>query len=384
MKKLFFILVSVLAISCSDQLECEIQNLELHNLKGNIKEVYSVTFDVINEYSDIDYIHIPYKEAEEASYYQYDENGLCTSIIEYSIPWENCKKNSYLVYCENGRLLEFVKWNVDNDKYDDKICHYEYSYTNDGRLIDTYDRLYDWLLNKKSKSMSSDEMKKDLSGYIFVKTINDTIAALKFSKDKGLTDFVHYAVVEGKKYEFAYSVNCNVKRKCHLDKGKVKKNEYENGTTETFYYSENIMTEVHVTNKEGTSDYEYINGYPQKGKKYDTGKNLVTTIDYSHSGNIRGKGILKWVVTDQSGKKKKYENYFENGKSVKQVVENDSTTITDLKYNENGDLVSINSKNYVETRKYQYDEKGNWVICYIFDKEEKLISVIQRVIVYGD
>ena len=55
-----------------------------------------------------------------------------------------------------------------------------------------------------------------------------------------------------------------------------------------------------------------------------------------------------------------------------------------LKYNESSDLVSVTSENYSETRKYQYDEKGNWVVCFIYDSEHKLKSVIQKVIIYGN
>ena len=162
------------------------------------------------------------------------------------------------------------------------------------------------------------------------------------------------------------------------------KNEYDNGITETFEYSGNLMTGGHQSSKKGYIDYEYVNGYLDKAKEYDTGKNLVTSTDYSYSGNIRKNGSVKWVTTEQSGKETTNEVFFENGKNVKQVMKSDSTEVTILKYNESGDLVSVKSENYSETRKYQYDEIGNWVVCFIYDSEHKLNSVIQRVIIYGN
>ena len=389
MKQLFFLLFTVWMVSCSDQLECEIHNLQFHNLKGNVKEVYSVQFSVreLKDYAtvfDDDFRNIPYEEALYAEYYHYDENGLCTNMVEYSIPYDKCKKNIYLVIGENGKTIEFVKWNVDNDKIDDKICHFEYLYNNDGQLIDTYDRLYDWVLSKSSKKISYDEMNKNLDDYIFVKSLGDTISALKFSKEKGLTDFIHYNVVDNKKYIFAYCVRCDVNKRCYLDEGKVVKNEYNDGMIETFDYSGNLLEKSCQQFKEGTRVFEYNNGYLEKGYEYDTGNNIVMTLDYSHSGNIRKNGNLKCVSTDQTGKQTIYEYYFENGKNVRQVVEDDSTVVTDYKYNESGDLVYVKNKDYTETRKYQYDEKGNWVICFITNTKGELSSVIQRVIIYNE
>ena len=381
-----FALFSLLVISCSEQPDYEIQDLKSHNLKGNVKEIYCAVFYAFEQFYDDDFDnkYIPHYEVFNASYNQYDKNGVCTNITEYIIPQDSCKISSYLVTGKNGNIMEFAKWRVDTDVFHDKICHYTYYYNDNGKLVDTRDKMYDWLLHKNSSPVSENDMKLNLDGYYYILTQGDTLAALNFSKEKGLTNYVHFCMIDGKKYTISHVAKSDVYRKCELKDGKILKNEWKDGILETFEYDGNIIVKAQQKSKDGYSNLEYENGRLKKILKYDTGNNLVLTTEYSYSGNIKKNGTIKYVEIEQNGDKTTHECYFENGRQVKQIDKKDSTIITEFKYNENGDLVYTKTDKEALTRKYKYDDKGNWIYCVIYNEKDEPSYVIERFFIYYD
>lgn len=380
MKKIFFLIgITVGLASCSDSnLDCVVEGYESCNLKGNVEEVISVTYWASAE-KDCEPVRC--SNAWKAGYWKFDENGHCTKVVEWEIPYENCKESSYVVWNADGKPLEYIHW--DMDRLSTKISHLKYTYNFDGVLTDTHDEMYDWLLSRRSKPVSVADMKNDLTGYQYAVSLGDTIGAIKFNESTGVSEFIHYAHWDGNKYELKYAVKCVESRNTVYEDGKAIKSTFKDGDTESVEYDGMQIAKVEYKNKQGFTITEFENGYATVAKAYDSGNNVVSTTEFSYSGNIRENGSYKSITKDQSGKESTAEFFYKNGKVIKEIMHRDSTMTTNITYNDNGDLLCVDSGNdSKEYRKYEYDAKGNWVVCRTFDAKDEPLTVIKRIIKY--
>lgn len=378
-KILYSFLIAACFTSCSDsKLDCVIEGYESCNLKGDVEEVISVTYWASPEKGCEP---VRCSNAWKAEYWKFNENGHCTKAIEWEIPYENCKESSYVVWNADGNPMEYIHW--DMDRLSSKISHLKYTYNFNGVLTDTHDEMYDWLLKRRSKPVSTSEMKNDMSGYQYVVSLGDTIGAIKFSEDKGVSEFIHFAKWDGNKYELKYAVKCVESRMSIYDDGKAIKTTYKDGETETIEYDGSQITKVEYNSKQGVTITEFENGYAKAAKAYDSGNNVVSTTEFSFSGNIRENGSYKSTTKDQSGKTSTSEFFYKNGQVVKEIMHRDTTITTNITYNENGDLLCVDSgKDNKEYRKYEYDDNGNWVVCRTFDAKDEPLTVTKRIIKY--
>lgn len=380
MKRSFCSLVIVAGlVSCSDsKLDCVVEGYESCNLKGDVEEVVSVTYWASAER---DCEPIECSNAWNAGYWQFDANGHCIKAIEWEIPYENCKESNFVAWNAEGNPLEYIHW--DMDRLSTKISHFKYTYNFNGILTDTHDEMYNWLLNRKSKPVSIEEMKNDMTGYQYVISLGDTIGAVKFSEDAGVSEFIHFAYKNGNKYELKYFVKCVEARRTTYKDGKATKTTYKDGSIKTVEYDGMQITKEEVKSKRGTTITEFENGYATIARTYDTGNNVISTTEYSFHGNIRRDGSYKATTKDQSGKVSTGEFFYEDGMVVKEVFYRDSTTTSYITYNDNGDLLCVDGgERYKELYRYEYDDKQNWVVCRTFDEKDKPLSVTKRIIKY--
>ena len=378
-KALLSLAIAAGLASCSNsKLDCVVEGYESCNLKGDVESVISVTYWASPE-KDCEPVRC--SDAWNAGYWQFDDNGHCTKVIEWEIPYENCKESSYVVWNSDGNPLEYIHW--DMDRLSSKISHLKYTYNFNGILTDTHDEMHDWLLSRKSKPVSSAEMKNNMTGYQYVISLGDTIGGVKFSENAGISEFIHFAHYDGNKYELKYAVKCVESRRTIYEDGRATKTIYKNGNTESVEYDGMQISKVEYKSKEGVTITEFENGYATVSKVYDTGNNIVSTTEFSFSGNIRENGSYKSTTKDQSGKVSSAEFFYKDGKQVKEVMHRDTTITTNITYNENGDLLCVDSgKDNKEYRKYEYDDKGNWVVCRVFDSKDKPLTVVKRIITY--
>lgn len=378
-KTILSIAVATCIASCTDsKLEIILEGCESCNLKGDVEEVITVTYWASSEKGCES---IECSDAWKVGYWKFDDNGFCSLAKQWEVPYENCKESSYVVWNEDGNPLEYIHW--DMDRLSSKISHFQYTYNFNGVLTDTNDEMSDWLLNRKSQPVSHSEMTNDMTGYQYVISLGDTIGAIKFNEDKGVSEFIHYAHYDGKKYELKYAVKCIESRKTIYEGGKAIKTTYKGGGTKTYEYDGMLATKVKFKSKQGVTITEFENGYPTVAKEFDSGNNLVSTSDFSFSGNIRKNGSYKSTTNDPSGEVYSEEYFYENGNVVKEIINRDSTITTIITYNEKGDLLCVDSgDDNKEYHKYEYDDKGNWVVCRTFDAKNKPITVDKRIIKY--
>lgn len=121
---------------------------------------------------------------------------------------------------------------------------------------------------------------------------------------------------------------------------------------------------------------------------FDKDEKLSNKYQYYYSGN----DISSARVFNSVGKLYyTFNNEFSNGFLYKQIIKDSIGNIESIwidERNKEGEIISHkveypkDTSEYVYTFKYNYDDKGNWLKQYQFDKDGKIANIIVRNIIY--
>ena len=185
---------------------------------------------------------------------------------------------------------------------------------------------------------------------------------------------------------FIFNKDGNLTESQQLDrKGKIEKiskYNYDNGGNcieiTTFEDDEVVQKQVNEIEKDKVIEVQVFEKDGELSDKYQ----------YDYSGN----DISSGKVFNSDGKLNiTFKNEFASGFLNKQIIKDSIGEIKSIRTyerNSEGDITAQkieypkDTSEYVYTYKYDYDDKGNWLKQYQFDKDGKIEDIIVRNIVY--